>query len=138
MIQAKELRVGNLVRMFLGVTDSGAEYSEFYFELNHFNYLARLEPIPITEEWLLKLGFIEDSFEYIKIISPDGLLGIRLNPYDVDFKEIGVCIFQKDDIGITEEHENHYVFLDSIKYIHQLQNLYFALTGKELEYVVKD
>ena len=135
MITGNELRINNLIYRKFYKNDQ-KEVREMI--LPYFSQFDRLEPIPITEEWLLKLGFIEDSFEYIKIISPDGLLGIRLNPYDVDFEEIGVCIFQKDDTGITEEHENHYVFLYSIKYIHQLQNLYFALTGKELEYVGKD
>ena len=132
MIPANELRCGNYLKSDVVVKIDARTIFDIW------DISKKYEPIPITEEWLLKFGFIEDSFEYIKIISPDGILGIRLNPYDVDFEEIGVCIFQKDDTGITEEHENHYVFLDSIKYIHQLQNLYFALIGKELEYVVKD
>ena len=72
-------------------------------------------PIPLTEEWLLKFGFEEKSksknfylgnfrFHISKPVNYDGF--IFCDGYDV----------------IT----------DRIKYVHQLQNLYFALTGEEL------
>ena len=66
--------------------------------------------IPLTEEWLLKFGFKNN----------------RLGLFD--------CVKVGDDIGY------HIYFigkhLKEVQYVHQLQNLYFALTGYELE--IKD
>ena len=80
-------------------------------------------PIPLTEEWLLKFGF---NKEYQK-----GYIGID------------VC---NSDFVLTEplkmgEWQTNYTFqfetgsvpkFKEIKYVHQLQNIYFALTGEEL------
>jgi hypothetical protein len=68
------------------------------------------EPIPISEEWLLKFGFVEQSY---------------------------INYFKKNDITISKDDNYYECFLGvfgtkEIKYIHQLQNLYFALTGEEL------
>jgi hypothetical protein len=73
-------------------------------------------PIPLTEEWLLKFGFkpkmIEtEYYSFWKI----GHLGAR---YDKKTHEVEITY-----IG---------AFLKHIKNVHQLQNLYFALTGEEL------
>ena len=72
-------------------------------------FFSYFEPIELTEEWLIKFGH-ESSFI-------------------PDLYEIGKLSFYIDD-GICWID----VFGDSIeiKYVHQLQNLYFALTGKEL------
>ena len=67
-------------------------------------------PIPLTEEWLIKFGF-ESSCD-------DGY------SCDWDYKKITICeqeSFIEDTTGVE------------IKHVHQLQNLYFALTGEELE-----
>lgn len=72
-----------------------------------------LNPIPITEDWLVKLGFEKSlgcfitpigSFNLQVIIWPTGLINWSIN-------------------GFTSE----------IKYLHQLQNLYFVLTNNELK-----
>lgn len=72
-----------------------------------------LEPIPLTEEWLLKFGF-----------------KIRDGEWWIDNEIFGVTF--------DENHEPLHIwdgsFTDSpCKYVHQLQNLYFALTGTELQ-----
>jgi hypothetical protein len=69
--------------------------------------------LPITEEWLLKFGFSED-----------------LEDIDYHLHENGFTIH----FDINDGHLECYlesVGID-ISYVHQLQNLYFALTGKEL------
>lgn len=73
------------------------------------------KPIPITEEWLLYFGF-----EYAS--DPD-YYNITFEILDFYFQsnaklEGFVCI-QINEILV-------------IKYVHQLQNLYFTLTGEEL------
>jgi hypothetical protein len=64
-------------------------------------------PIPLTEEWLLKFGFeITNNFQ-----TKD-----RFQTH----KQDGIIWFEYGYISIE------------LKYVHQLQNLYFALTGEEL------
>jgi len=64
-------------------------------------------PIPINAEWLLKFGFEK------------ALNGWWCPDEVVSYKE-----------GYAGFGTNTYT---QIKHVHQLQNLYFALTGKELE-----
>jgi len=66
------------------------------------------KPIPLTEEWLLKFGFQKDSLNIYR-----KYLNIHR----------GVSYFECYLGGITVE----------VQFIHQLQNLYFALKGEELE-----
>ena len=69
-------------------------------------------PIPLTEEWLVKLGFERN----------DECLELEIN--DISLVWIGY---------ITLNFNGTYIILNNeIIYLHQLQNLYFALTGEEL------
>ena len=70
-------------------------------------FIQQCDPIPLTEEWLIKFGFIKVWNNY------------RLKP-------LGYLI---DNRLITVGSN----YLRHIKYVHQLQNLYFALTGEELQ-----
>jgi len=123
MIQANELRVGNLVQWGEKIVPIKSIHIEsvlknevmVYVEINeklpHYClYIAEINPIPLTEEWLVKLGAISNSYQ---------------DRYEFDV----IHIECNKTRGVTElwiERMPH------IKYIHQLQNLYFALTGQEL------
>lgn len=129
MIQPKELRLGNLVKT--AYDDSGLPGVCKILELQRSkvsvifddkypeesNYLSLL-PIPLTEEWLLRFGFsqlvsgkaLTDEFE------KDSLILAMPTNEGAGFQ---VCI------------EKKYINLN-IVWVHQLQNLYFALTGEEL------
>jgi hypothetical protein len=88
-------------------------------------------PIPLTEEWLLKLGFSMD----------DEYLSMWINDYKYCFKyrdwakNWAFYIEYTDSPHPKDENQKYPVSFD-IRYVHQLQNLYFALTGYELE--IKD
>lgn len=124
MIQANELRIGNYVTT--GITQTQVEGitkhdpERFYVDLLYVKSLipiAEIEPIPITEEWLLRFGFEKDS---------------RLTYKNKNKFYIWECNDPNDSIykqGFYWE-EIH------LPYVHKLQNLYFALTGKELECLV--
>ena len=104
MILAKELRIGNLVNTKNGikkVTEIGIDY-DCFFTQDHIN------PIPLTEEWLLKFGYIKIG-----------------NNYLIQGHSIWICndLFMCDKNGMI------------LKHVHQLQNLYFALTNKELNLI---
>jgi len=76
-----------------------------------------IEPIPITEEWLLKFGFVrkEDYFH---------LNNKFFSGYAFDLKNF--CLVKEYPAYGNEFHTT------DIMYVHQLQNLIFALTGEEL------
>jgi len=122
-MEVRELRIGNLVSYDNRVFEIDTIAKEFP-TLNTIDFgigvvdWNNIEPIPITEEWLIKFGFIFVQFslkkDYKKFISIEG---IRINIY----KDIP-CAF----IVLNRSTKQ-------LKYIHQLQNLYFALTQKELE-----
>lgn len=87
--------------------------------------IDEIHPIPLTEEILLKCGFernmpedtfiIYNSFEF-DIKSVNGING-----------QIQLFVFNYGGIGALSDSLCH------IKYLHQLQNLYFTLVGIELE-----
>lgn len=77
-----------------------------------------IEPISLTEEWLLKFGFVE--------IDDDGLWG---HPSEE--------LFQLQSKYLEGEGKFNHIWDASyteapIEFVHHLQNLYFALTGEEL------
>lgn len=76
------------------------------------------KPIELTEEWLLKFGFIPNKYKDEYTICPYGKNTYVLDKEYTDKGEWDFCY---------EE-----AYLVTIKYVHQLQNLYFALTGEEL------
>jgi hypothetical protein len=118
-MRASELRIGNYVESI------GIAYSVISIDIHgnikgfesgtSFNLDKTSNPIQITEEWLIKFGFkwagLVSKGRYLTLFTPCGKAFV--------FKE-GYIIFT----GVTIE--------TPIKYVHQLQNLYFALTGEEL------
>ena len=138
MIDPKELRIGNIVK------DRGGKAIRVDF-LEHiqdgyntkFGQLVFLEgtevhpmteysdyanPIPLTHEILLKTGFqYDETDEQYTICSID----FEASEEDVD-RHFSLWSENKEDFECY--------FADiPIKSVHQLQNLYFALTGEELE-----
>lgn len=67
-------------------------------------------PIPLTEEWLKRFGFEVFEFDY------------KDNQYR----------FKDRLIVIRDGHFQDYGSSVTIKYLHELQNLFFCLTGTEL------
>jgi hypothetical protein len=103
---AKELRIGNLLENGKVI---GSNDHRSVFVGNNWYLTQDLKPIELTYQWLDKLGFeFKDAGDFGHYYSLDNFdLNQDYQPIDFD------CI--------------------EIKYVHQLQNLYFALTGKELE-----
>ena len=110
MNTANELRIGNLVN-FEGDIMSVTSGDIHYFDEN----LDSFSPIPLTPEILEKAGFKHLT---------DGVYELATETLSICYDEHGIDIAFKDDMIATD--------LDHIKSLHQLQNLYFALTGEEL------
>lgn len=119
MIQANELRIGNLINNknstctvcgILNNTDLfvSNDWEEWY------PLIDECEPIKLTEEWLLKLGFE------------------KKNKFDFDLGKLRICMYD-DRFPKGRVYFNSWAIIDeNLKNVHQLQNLYFALTGQEL------
>lgn len=105
-MDAQELRIGNYVYAQSGRI-SKIEREDFAYHVGLAN-LEDNEPIPLTEGWLLKLGLKEVEGVFVK--GHLKLLAIR----DLYWRA------------------NYPIIVDVI-HVHQLQNLYFALTGEELQ-----
>ena len=127
-MKLQELRIGNYVRFSFetsktaivkGLVDGKVHYEKEDGKLNVI-IAPYIEPIPLTNEWLLKLGFVKHEQGYS---IESGRQGFIMDlAQDTDW-----IILYRDDIGCRY---NSLIFLD---YVHQLQNLYFALTGEELK-----
>lgn len=76
------------------------------------------EPIPLTEEILLKCGFEKELDNSM----------VKNNVAIFLDKRFKTNLFLKDN----QENKWHSINI-KIKYLHKLQNLYFALTNEELE-----
>lgn len=131
-MEAKELRIGNLVK------DRGGKViridwmertkvcmknefngSEVHPWTEEFEYLR---PIPLNEHLLLKCGFIDSS-----LAMPSYALGrIRI--------EQGFNIFQKKTVWNVRFRflPEKSILVTTLKYLHQLQNIWLVLNGKEL------
>jgi len=77
------------------------------------------KPIPLTEKWLLKFGFVDGrkrigNIDYLQF--SESRRGAYIVSIDIDGANV--------------------VWTQIIKYVHQLQNLYFVLVGQEL--IIKD
>lgn len=119
-IQSTELRIGNFIDSNLH-QEGSSEWGNYYkVDLILLEIFDRVETdgIDLDEEWLLKFGLIELYW------SEDNS---NLN------RDIQVGYFNNDFINeeITLRYKKKVDF--KIRYVHQLQNLYFALTGTELE-----
>ena len=112
-MKATELRIGNLI--------CNKEGTIVYVNTTHLTLLLygienEFKLIPLTEEWLLKFGF-EKSMSWTYVIELKG--NLKLVYY---LGEKGWSIGFKS-----------YSDFSNLEYVHQLQNLYFALTGEELK-----
>ena len=131
-LKPEELMIGNWISFF-GKTDTQVEGLSTWDDIIQNSNCAerplnQFEPIELTEEWLLKFGFkIADHKEYNLFLSKDyprNYLNIHTN---TDGE-------QKITVFCSDEDESSFM-LENIKHVHQLQNLYFALTNEELKII---
>ena len=129
-----ELRIGNLV-MYNGEVVKVEQITKkkigYHTKPNEtrMNYarLCEVEPVPITEELLTKIGFIlpehKEFYVMRRINGKDN--GIRLTRY---FSLWNAEIFASHPEVVMLEHT-----IKGLRFVHELQNAYCLVTGKELE-----
>lgn len=132
MIQPHELRIGNYVtQKTLGIIKiTGIDEDYIYTTYDNSDYYfksSKINPIPITEDELIKLGFEKrESLSY-----NDWYIGI--NPITRDW--LFYITWLKNPESINAPNVPFYKNgFHKLTYIHELQNLYFALTNQELTY----
>jgi len=120
-MKAQEVRVGNYVYDTKGQVN--------IIDLEALTYIIKepnnqVKPIPLTEEWLVKLGFTKQYDE---------------NVYDIGNSRIEKIIWGDDEpewkfrrlLGNDLSHWKH--SMKAVEFVHQLQNAVHALTGEELK-----
>jgi hypothetical protein len=139
-MKANELRLGNHIQMNIGgeiITTKVRVQTLITMLLNETEY----QPIPLTEEWLLKFGFehLENKSEhfneqiFLKDVEDNG----NIKTITVKILSSGYQPVTKYEVLLTNEYRwgeqlvGRVYWKDDL-YVHQLQNLYFALTGEEL------
>lgn len=136
MINPTELRIGNYAtilsgeqRTITGIQKCSNDQYQIEFGNNGL-YISHLNAIPIalTTQWLERFGLIEDKDDEDfdeGVIHYEGL-GISAWADNESIKEHGWTV------DIEFKGQNPSCDDAIIKYVHQLQNLYTTLTGKEL------
>ena len=117
---ANELRIGNLYENYEGkICSWGCDDFAMLWKNQGLEVDELIRNfIPSTKEELLKLGFDSDG-----VI----LLGIDLRCYYLQVTPSGECL-------VWDQEKDEFCFLTIKKYVHEIQNLYFTLTGIELTY----
>lgn len=127
-MKANELRIGNIVFEPLNENNNAFKVFEIYHEkdydkINYHNAL-NFEPVPLTKEWIEKTSFIKDGENY--------WFG-----WETHYLELMIVtdiwyplIAQVPEFSSEDEQR---VCLNAIQYVHELQNLFFTLTGVELQ-----
>lgn len=121
-MKANELRLGN----YIGILSHTIEVS---VNCQHIQLIAEgdttYKPIPLTDEWLVKFGFYKFEHDHYK--SREWNIREEFNPRIIFGLQKGTIKGRK----VMNAYKSHHL-VTSVEYVHQLQNLYFALTGEEL------
>jgi hypothetical protein len=118
MIDPKELRIGNLIMLdgkILPVHSLDEQIGTYENGFGSHYYSGQAyQSIPLTEEWLIKLGLIKDRAPNCYILG--------------DF-----ILFTKNEAN--EIYSPYFAagkYMKCISFVHELQNSYYILTNQEL------
>lgn len=130
MIDPKELRIGNWISCYDIESESWCVDQVAEIRANGEIWTKdeveggamandQIKGIELTEEWLVKFGF-EKNGDWVQL---------NFNP------RMGIRYYNGNSAECDIIQDDNYIAFKSghIKHVHQLQNLYFALTQKELE-----
>ena len=112
-MNAQELRLGNWITNTIDKEIFPCELGDLE---NLLNGWESYQPIPLTEEWLKRLGF-----EIKK-----GAWGTSA---EIRIGRVRYVLYQNGNVWSINPTDGYRV---DFKYIHTVQNHYFALTGQEL------
>lgn len=137
-MESKDLRIGNYVIVkslltyvnctrivevdagFISDVDSNELYHSFFQECH---------PIPLTEEWLVNFGFIVGESNCDR----------EAKIYSIQVSNTDLLYFDDGEWYISHQWDNNHfknTFWNQPKYVHQLQNLYYSLSGEDFDYEI--
>ena len=118
-IKASELRIGNMV-YFRGKETSICLFDfATWLDTNPELY----SPIPLTEEWLKRFGFKQGGISAT----------MGYSSYTYFLNEFTISYNTFEGMGCKMEGDDEFVYyMNKIKFVHQLQNIYYFLEGNEL------
>ena len=141
-MKVQDFRIGNMVNYFHHETCLNGIVTSINKKSITINNHATIKiksnnisPIALTEEWLLKFGFElknqlsihKTKIYYISNIEVDYCI------YFADFRQDFGFYIEYTDSPYAKDEGVLYPITFGIKYVHQLQNLYYALNGEELK-----
>lgn len=148
MIKIEEVRIGNLVKTNQGVfkifelesTSPKLCLITFLSKETHWRDIKDVSPIKFDSDWSLKLGFQQEGTE----AGDDGAMELGNSAMEKDLTFLWIPkagrYMDKDSVGlwINRDYGNEQCKIDikRAKYVHQIQNIYFSLKGKELKYTL--
>ena len=123
-MRAKELRIGNYVNVFWwsGITGTYEKTllkislvceSHIRCQEDQASNFDEIEGVSLNEEWLLNFGFVKQT---------ETAFTLTLKQFDISITN-SVCAIETDEDVISLNH---------IEHVHQLQNIFFSLTGEDL------
>jgi hypothetical protein len=115
-LKAEELRIGNLVlwkeQEILEITGIKPHVDDYMLTTDTgWRYLKNCSPIPLTEDWLLRMGFEKEDKQRYTVY----------RKHLFTYNQIQAAWWYNGQVLVIQP-----------EYVHQLQNLYYALTSQEL------
>jgi len=132
MIKANELRIGNY--FCLNTIDENCQPVKIFTQANsmfirdceHYGEKWTGEPVPLSEDILLRLGFVRIDHSWSL---NDGSENYH---YEINGNERHFLLYFNGRQFSANDGKLSSFRYENNKHLHQLQNLYFALTGTEL------
>lgn len=129
MIDTRELKLGNYLKkegVILKVTSFSSSLINVEIAGANILYVpSELDPIPLTEEVLLKCGLTrKGSFFGMGFLD-------TIYWYNIENQ---ILYIEYTDSPFSEDEGVRYPISSPIKHLHTLMNAIYDLTGKELEY----
>lgn len=135
-MKCTDLKIGNYVKFYDPI--NGTNIYRVYYIADYGNIssvslegkgqlasgtIKDIEPIELTEEVLLKIGFEKDGNNY-SLVCGD----IEVGYYIDKFKQVLYINISREKRFYKNELRSY-----DVKYLHQLQNAYYLLTNEEME-----
>ncbi|GEO11386.1 hypothetical protein [Segetibacter aerophilus] len=130
MIDASELRIGNYILHKASVRILPVKCTFQHFELMAKGLAKDIFPIPLKPDILQKCGFVENKKYYLL---PDAREFILTLPVMGNSKNEVYAYLNSNKESYARATVNDLVISNNFYYLHQLQNLYYVLLGKELD-----
>jgi hypothetical protein len=131
MVDIKELRIGNIVECYSSLHKKNKPFEVNQILVDNIELIDtdesfeilydRLDGIPLTEELLLKCGFTKEYYGFSCDI-------VELS-YGCFLHNDGI---DNDKLFLSTHNAEYSISRVFVGYLHQLQNICYALTGKEL------